>query len=70
MIKTIENIGVFCGIIGALLVAMKLGNYGYPVFLISTVCLFYSAVKFKQTGFIKLQFVYLCCNLLGLVNYF
>lgn len=69
MIKHFETIGTYAGIIGAFLVAFKLGNYGYPFFLISSICLLVSAIKLKQPNFIKLQGVFLAANVIGAFNY-
>lgn len=69
MIKIIETIGTVAGIIGAFLVATKFGQYGYPFFLISSVCLLISAVKLGQRNFIALQGVFLSANIVGFFNY-
>jgi len=67
--KTIETLGTICGIIGAFLVAMKFGQFGYPFFFISSLCLLSSAIKFKQKNFIALQGVFFSANVIGLFNY-
>lgn len=67
--KYIETLGTICGIIGAFLVAMKLGNYGYPFFLVSSICLLFSAIKFRQLNFIALQGTFFTANVIGLFNY-
>ena len=64
-----ERIGTLSGIIGALLVALKMGNIGYPFFLISSLFLMVSALKGKQSNYIALQGTFLVCNIIGLVNY-
>ena len=69
MIKVFETIGTIAGIIGAFLVAAKFGQYGYPFFFISSVCLLMSAIKLKQRNFIALQGVFLTANIVGLFNY-
>lgn len=69
MINKIETLGVTCGIIGAFLVALALGNYGYPFFLVSSFSLLFSAIKLKQRNFIALQSVYLTANIIGFINY-
>ena len=69
MNKILETIGTIAGIIGAFLVATKNGDYGYPFFLISSVCLLISAIRFKQRNFIALQGVFLTANIIGLFNY-
>ena len=67
--KIIEIIGTATGIIGALLVATKHGQFGYPFFLISSVSLLTSALGQKQKNLIALQGVYLATNIVGLINY-
>lgn len=69
MIKLIETIGTGFGMLGAFIVAMEYGQYGYPVFIISTACLLYSSVKQKQHNYIKLQLAFLASNLVGVFNY-
>ena len=69
MIKIIETIGTIAGIVGAFLVATKFGQYGYPFFLISSVCLLISAMKLRQRNFIALQGVFLSANIVGFFNY-
>lgn len=69
MIKFAETLGTICGIIGAFLVAFKLGQYGYPFFFVSSLALTYSAIKLRQRNFIALQGVFLTANIVGLFNY-
>ena len=69
MIKALETIGTICGIIGAFLVAFKMGNYGYPFFFVSSFCLMVSAIMLKQRNFIALQGVFFVANVIGLFNY-
>lgn len=69
MTKFLETLGTVSGIIGAFLVAFKLGNYGYPFFLVSSICLLYSAIKLNQRNFIALQGVFLSANVIGFFNY-
>jgi hypothetical protein len=69
MIKYFETIGTYAGIIGAFLVAVKLAQFGYPFFLVSSICLLTSAIKLKQPNFIKLQGVFLAANIIGAFNY-
>ena len=69
MLKFLETLGTLCGIIGAFLVAMKYGNWGYPFFFISSLCLMVSAIGFKQRNFIALQGVFFLANVIGLFNY-
>jgi hypothetical protein len=69
MIKFFETLGTACGIIGAFLVALKLGQWGYPFFFISSVCLLTSAIRYGQRNFIALQGVFLTANIVGLFNY-
>jgi hypothetical protein len=67
--KILETIGTICGIIGAFLVAFKMGNLGYPFFFVSSMCLMVSAVGFKQKNFMALQGVFFLANVIGLINY-
>jgi hypothetical protein len=69
MIRALETIGTICGIIGAFLVAMKFGQYGYPFFFVSSFCLMVSAIALKQKNFIALQGVFFVANVIGLFNY-
>lgn len=69
MIRFIETLGTVAGIIGAFLVATKFGQFGYPFFLISSVCLLISAIKLGQRNFIAMQGVFLTANTIGAFNY-
>ena len=69
IIKTLELVGTVCGIIGAFLVALKMGEYGYPFFFVSSFCLMTSAIALKQKNFIALQGVFFVANVIGLFNY-
>lgn len=69
MIKFLETLGTICGIIGAFLVALKMGAYGYPFFFVSSFCLMTSAIALKQKNFIALQGVFFVANVIGLFNY-
>ena len=69
LIEWAERVGTVVGIVGAFLVACKLAAWGYPCFLVSSLCLLGSALGKRQRGFIALQGVYLLSNLLGLFNY-
>jgi len=69
MTKILETLGTIAGIIGAFLVAFKLGQFGYPFFFASSLCLTVSAIKQKQKNFVALQGVFLLANIIGLANY-
>lgn len=69
MSKILETIGTIAGIIGAFLVAMKMGDIGYPFFFVSSLCLLCSATMLKQRNFIALQGVFFVANVIGLFNY-
>ena len=69
MIKALETIGTICGIIGAFLVAMKMGDIGYPFFFVSSFCLMITAISLRQRNFIALQGVFFVANVIGLFNY-
>lgn len=67
--KIIETIGTASGIIGALLVATKNAEFGYPIFISSSALLFLSAYKQRNKNFMSLQGAFLATNLIGLFNY-
>jgi hypothetical protein len=69
MTKHLETIGTWAGILGAFLVALKFGAYGYPCFFLSSACLLGSAIVQRQANFIKLQGVFFLANCIGLINY-
>jgi hypothetical protein len=69
MIKALETIGTIWGIIGAFLVAMKMGDIGYPFFFVSSFCLMITAISLRQRNFIALQGVFFVANVIGLFNY-
>jgi uncharacterized membrane protein YccC len=69
IINIIETLGTVCGIVGAFLVALKFGEYGYPFFFVSSLCLLTSAWYNKQRNFIALQGVFFAANVVGLFNY-
>lgn len=69
MLKFLETLGTYAGICGAVLVATKYPEWGYPFFLLSSVCLLSSAIGLKQPNYIKLQAAFLSVNLIGLFNY-
>jgi nicotinamide riboside transporter PnuC len=64
-----ETIGTMYGILGAFLVALKMPQWGYPFFLISSICLLVSAIRKKQGNFIALQGVFLAANIIGFWNW-
>jgi len=69
MIKIIEGFGVFCGITGSFLVARGMLSIGFCLFLVSSICLVYSAVKQKNWNLTLLQGAFLFSNILGVSNY-
>ena len=69
MSKALETLGTVAGIVGAFLVATKYGQYGYPFFLVSSIALLISAIRFNQRNFIALQGVFLLANIIGAFNY-
>lgn len=66
--KTLETLGTACGIAGSFLVAMNVRKIGYPLFMVSSICLLASAVGQKQRNFIALQATFLCANIIGLFH--
>lgn len=67
--KILETIGTGAGIVGAFLVACKLGHIGYPFFFASSLCLLASAIGQKQRNFIALQGTFFAANIVGLFNH-
>lgn len=63
-----ELIGTVAGIIGAFLVAGKVG-YGYWFFLLSSLFLLVSAIGKKQYNLVALQTVFVASNIFGLFNW-
>jgi hypothetical protein len=64
-----ERFGTICGIMGAFLVALKMPQWGYPFFLVSSLCLLVSAIRKKQGNFIVLQGVFFAANIIGFWNW-
>jgi hypothetical protein len=69
MIKIVEFVGVFCGILGSFLVARGVLAIGFCLFLVSSMCLLFSAFKQRNWNLILLQSAFLFSNLLGVSNY-
>lgn len=69
MLKAIEFFGVVCGITGSFLVARGFLAVGFCLFFVSSVCLFYSAMKQKNWNLSALQGTFLFSNVLGVSNY-
>lgn len=69
LIKIVEFVGVFSGIIGSFLVARGFLSVGFCFFLVSSLCLMYSAVKQKNWNLTLLQSAFLLSNILGVSNY-
>jgi hypothetical protein len=67
--KAIELFGVLCGISGSFLVARGVLAIGFCLFLVSSVCLLYSALKQKNWNLTALQGTFLVSNVLGVSNY-
>lgn len=66
----IESIGVFCGVIGAFIVANAMPVIGYPFFTISSILLIYTAWKQKNANLVILQAVFILANINGLYTFF
>ena len=69
VIKMIEFVGVFSGILGSFLVARSFLSVGFCLFLVSSMCLLFSAVKQKNWNLTLLQSAFLFSNMLGVSNY-
>ena len=63
-----ELFGTIAGIIGAFLVAGKIG-FGYWFFLLSSLFLLVSAIGKKQYNLVALQTVFVASNIFGLFNW-
>ena len=63
-----EFFGAIAGIIGAFLVAGKVGT-GYWFFLLSSLFLLVSAIRKKQYNLVALQMVFVASNIFGLFNW-
>ena len=69
MTKILETLGTIFGVGGALLVALKLAAFGYPLFLLSSGFLTWTAWSYQQRNLLVLQGVFFIINVVGLVNY-
>ena len=69
LIKVIEFVGVFSGILCSFLVARGFLSVGFCLFLVSSICLLYSAIKQKNWNLTLLQSAFLFSNMLGVSNY-
>jgi hypothetical protein len=69
LIKSIEFFGVACGITGSFMVARGVLALGFCFFFVSSVCLFFSAMKQKNWNLSALQGTFLFSNVLGVSNY-
>lgn len=67
--KVVESVGVFCGITGSFLVARSFLAVGFVLFLVSSLCLAYTAVVQKNWNLTLLQGAFLFSNVLGVSNY-
>ncbi len=68
MIKKIESLGVILALIGSFVSAY--GNFavGYPVWLVSSFCLCYTAIRQKNGNLLILQASFLIANILGIAK--
>jgi hypothetical protein len=69
LIKVVEFVGVFSGILGSFLVARGYLSFGFCLFLVSSICLLCSAIKQKNWNLTLLQSAFLFSNILGVSNY-
>ena len=69
MLKVVEFVGVLCGIIGSFAIANGFMMAGYPLFLVSSACLLFSAFRQANKNLMLLQFVFLCANINGTINF-
>ena len=68
--KYIEFIGVLSGIAGSFLVANAIFQYGYLLFLISSMLLVITALKQRNYNLVLLQGVFLLANINGVFTFF
>lgn len=66
----VEFIGVASGIMGSFLVANGLFKFGYPLFLLSSQLLVYTAFKQRNINLIMMQTVFLLANINGIYTFF
>lgn len=69
LIKLVETVGVFAGIFGSFSVSRGYLAIGFCSFLLSSICLFTSAVKERNYNLVLLQSAFLVSNLLGVSKY-
>lgn len=68
MVKIIEAIGVALSVIGSFSVALGYFLIGYPIFLVSSFCLCYTALRQKNWNLLVLQISFLIANILGILK--
>lgn len=72
--KKLAQLGMICGILGGLLVALNIaqtvGFIGYVLFTVSSIAWIIYANKTKQLELLTLNTVFLVINLVGVVRWF
>ena len=70
--KFIEWSGAILGLVGSLLLALKLdiSGYGFVAFLVSNVCWLYFGVKNRTWGLVTMQLGFTATSLMGIYNWF
>jgi hypothetical protein len=67
--KVVETVGVFAGIFGSFSVSRGFLSIGFCLFLLSSICLFTSAIRQKNYNLVLLQSAFLVSNVLGVSKY-
>jgi len=70
--KTLEHIGAFFGVVGALLIAMNIpeSKYGFLLFMVSSTAFMLMGYKQQMYSFLASQVVFTMINLIGIYNWF
>jgi hypothetical protein len=69
MNKLMEIFGVSFGIVGSFLLAFKLPTGAIPLFFVSSIILFLTAIRFRQYNLAFLQASFLIANSIAIVNW-
>jgi hypothetical protein len=70
--KVVEWSGAALGLIGSLLLALKLdiSGYGFVAFLVSNSCWLYFGIRNRAWGLVTMQVGFTVTSLMGLYNWF
>jgi hypothetical protein len=69
--KVVEWSGAILGLIGSLLLALKLdiSGYGFIAFLVSNVCWLYFGIRNRAWGLVTMQAGFTVTSLMGIYNW-